>query len=707
MRDPADLEIQAAEQVALMEEGDAMAPERASGMSDDDLLALVAQEIRDSDDVTSGRIGEERERAISYYYGRPFGNEVEGHSSVVLSDVSETIDWVMPSLLRMFTGGKQIARFEPIGPEDEQGARQRSDFINYHFMRRQNGAMILHDAIKTALLEKHAFFHVFIDEQQTPTWETYTGLSDIGIAVLLAQPGVEAVEHEVRQEVFQGPDGQQAAVAAHDVTIKRPQSQRLLRVETFPPEEFVMTRGYARIDDNTPFCGRKRKLTISQLVAAGYDSELVESIPSEGDIDTDLARQERLEDEDLGTPSTFERPGASREVWITECSMLVDYDGDGFAERRSVVVGGTGEGLVLLENERATDVPFATITPYPIPHKFWGRSLADLVTELQLIRSTLLRMMLDHLYLTVNPRWEAVEGEVEIDDLLVSRTGGVVRVRQPGMVRALDRPDLGPTPFQALEYLHTERENRSGSTRYNQGLDASSLNQTATGISSIMEASQARIEMIARIFAESGLKRVFWLMARLFKRGGFQREVVRLRNQWTEVDPSTWTESADVTIEVGIGVGQARERVQNLMQIIGLQEKAAQALGPLIVTPQKVFAAVSALAEAMGFSMDEHFFRDPGEEMPPEPPPPPEMVTAQAKAQEVSMSAEEAKARLNFEMQKSMAELELRREQMLVSAKLEREKIESEERIALAKIQSDERKAEKKAEEAPSPGPVQ
>jgi hypothetical protein len=666
-------------------------PVAPTGMTEQDLVALVEQEIRSAEDVSQGPLAAERTKALNYYYARPFGNEVDGRSAIVLADVAETVDWVMPSLVRMFTGGRQVARYEPIGPEDEEGAKQRTDYINKVFMREQNGAMLLHDAFKTALVEKHGLFHVFVEELAEPSWETYQDLSDVALASLLAKPDVEPTNYSEHTEMIPTPDPQTGEMVPvpmrlHDVTIKISKQERRLRVETFPPNEFLISKRWAHLDEGLPFCGRKRKMTVSTLVASGFDRTLCEQIPADDQADSDQEREERFRDEDSGVASIMDREGPSREVWVTDCSILVDYDGDGFAERRRVLVGGTGNGLVLLANERQTEVPFASITPYPIPHKFWGRSLADIVLDLQLIRSTLTRMMLDHLYLTVNPRWEAVEGEVELDDLLTSRSGGIVRTTAPGMVKALDRPELGPTPFSMLEYLHGERENRSGSTRYNQGLDASSLNQTAHGISKIMDASQARVELIARIFAESGLKRLFWLLARLMKRGGFQRQVVKLRNQWVEIDPATWEESSDVVIEVGIGVGQAQERIANLMQILEKQQIAGQALGPLLVTPQKVYATLSALSEAMGFPMDEQFFRDPGDAEIPPPPPEPERIVAEAKAEETKGRLQLEMARLELDTMRSKAEAALKDQEIQVRVMLEREKIASEERIALANV---------------------
>jgi hypothetical protein len=379
---------------------------------------------------------------------------------------------------------------------------------------------------------------------------------------------------------------------------------------------------------------------------------------------------------------------ASREVLITECHLLIDEDGDGYSERRKINVAGEGTGMKILDDEECNHNPIVSITPVPMQHQLFGRSVADLVMDLQLIRSTLLRQMLDNLYLTNNPRVAVLEGEVELDDLLTSTPGGAVRIRTPGAVEPLNIQPLGPMAFNMLEYLEGVRENRTGVTRYQQGMDAASLNQTARGITAIMTAAQARIELIARIFAATGLKRLFKLLLRLMVETPLKERVIRLRGEWVPMDPSKWNADMDVHIQVGLGVGQATERIQSLMQLLQVQDgMASKGLGGFLVTPDNAYHAASKLADAMGFTVEGQFFTDPNGKPPPPPPPDPKMVEIQQEAEQEKARLELEKQRLEYEVDREKARAEFRERELAAQTELERQRIKSQEIIALKKVE--------------------
>jgi hypothetical protein len=340
--------------------------------------------------------------------------------------------------------------------------------------------------------------------------------------------------------------------------------------------------------------------------------------------------------------------------------------------------------LYILDDEEIMFNPFCSITPIPMPHKFYGQSLADLVTDLQVIRSTILRQMLDHLYLANNPRMAITEGMVEIDDLLTVRPGGLVRQRAPGSIEPLVTQDLPRDTFPMLQYLEQVRANRTGVIAQGNDLDAGLLsNTTAAAVASMEGAKQQKIELIARIFASTGLKQLFEKMLRLMATNDTKERQVQLSGEWVTINPASWNFEFDVEVEVGLGSGRATEQVQNLSALMGIQSQmATQGLMNYLVTPQNLYQSATRMAEAMGYNNPDLFFQNPEGVEPPQPPPDPDME------------------RLQFEMQEAQAAMQFKQQEVQLSMTKEEnlrrhraEDLASKERVALAKIESSERVA--------------
>jgi hypothetical protein len=654
-------------------------------LDEDEVKSIVSQEISNAIGGFEGSISRQRTKAMEYYRGDYFGNEVEGRSSVVLTDVRDTIEWVLPSLTRVLLGGRYIARYLPNEEEDEPMAAQATEVINQIFRQELDGFMVCHDWFKTALLEKNAFVRSYYEERIEPQWETYEGQDEFQIQQLLGREGVEPVEYSERED------------GLYDIRIIRRDVRRAIKVDGIPPEEFLIARRAIKLDDHTPFCAHRKKVTVSDLIAMGYDEDLVADLPSDDSPEFSEGRTTRRDDtEDWPDGSADRYDAASREIWLTHCFIRIDEDGDGYAEARMITVAGDS-GIHVLEDEPINHNPFSSITPVPMPYKFFGLSLADLVMDLQLIRSTLLRQMLDNLYQTNNSMKIVEDGAVTLDDLLVTRPGGIIRADHVDAVKSLETTPFSPMAMGMLEWLEGVKENRTGITKYNQGLDAESLNQTATGISKIMDAAQARIEQFARIFAESGLKDLFRKLLKLYASSPMKERTIRLRGEWITFDPSEWNTNMDVEIEVGLGIGQANDRIKQLQMILDLYGQLQGAgISELLVEPKNVHNTLTKLVEAMGFKIPEDFFTDPGQKQPsPKPDPKMEQVTMQA-----TFNAEQNKLKsreLDIKEMDARLDHEAKLEEMNMRERLEVARIESNERIASLRGAVDLKKEDKKA----------
>lgn len=661
-------------------------------LDEDEIKAILSEEIANSIGTDDSEIGAQRAENLRYYRAELFGNEQEGRSKVVLSDVRDTVEWIMPSLMRMFAGGKQVVRYEPTGPEPEKeaAAQQATAYINHVFWKDNDGFMVLYDWMKTALIEKNAFVRCSYDERVEPKVETLRELNDDELGMLMDDAQLGVLAHTEYEKEIAG-----ELIRLHDITFKRLEKVGGITIEGIPPEEFMIAERARKLDDTTPFCGIRKRMTFGDLMAMGFQAADLEDLPTDDSVEWSEAALERRPEQG-GVPAlgTTRADFASREIWVNDCVIRLDEDGDGYAELRRILCAGD-EAVEMLSDDYANRNPISSICPMPMPYKFFGDCPADLVKDLQRIRSTLVRQMLDNLYLTNNTRLEVVEAAVEIDDLLNSRPGQIVRTTAPGMVNPIVTQPFGPMAFSMLEFTESMKENRTGVTRYNQGLDASSLNQTATGIMRIMSASQAKIELIARIFAV-GMKSLFRNLLREMIEQPTKSRVVRLRGKWVTVDPSSWDADMDVNIEVGLGVGQATERLEHLTRLLELQGQLVErGFADYLVTPENFWNLAKKLCEAMGFDMPELFFQDPEGKKRPEPAPP-----VQVQVQELRNKVEQLKAqidasRVQVDGAKEQGLQEFRLAELAANTETERMRIETEKetRLQVARIQAEATKA--------------
>lgn len=658
-------------------------------LSDEDLRAIVEQEIRQSLGYIDDELSDARTQSMDYYLGKPYGNEVEGRSKVVSTDVADTVDWILPSLLEIFTSGEEVVRFEPTEPNDEEYAAQATDFVNYVLTKDNNAFLILYQWFKDALLQKNGFVKAYWDTVSRQKTETYEGLPDIAFTAVMGdvQRGdVEIVKHSMMLDEMQQP--------RHWVTLRRARKYGCVRVDPVPPEEMLVDRN-AKIGQPTRFIAHRSRQYVSDLLEMGYDADKVAAIPPYAEVERN---SERLARDTVGESdrdwNETTRNKQMQSVWITEAYIRVDYDGDGIAELRKVVVGGDN-GQVLLENEEADEDPFCVITPEIMSHRFFGRSVAELVQDLQLIKSTIWRQMLDNLYLANNPVTEVVDNQVNLDDLMTRRPGGIVRVKGAGAMREVATPFVAKESFPMLEYIDAVRENRTGVTRYNQGLDADSLNKTAHGINQIITAGQQRIRLIARVFAETGFKDVARKTLGLSVKHQSEQRMIRLRGRFVPMDPRDWQGQYDATISVGLGTGDRTSLANQLMILLSTVDAKIVELqgglnGPLL-RPENVYAKLKRMVEYMGLKSVEQYYSDPSEPQPPPPPPPPNplLIDAQAKAQKVQVDAQKAErdaAIAERELQLKFLDLQARRGDEAEKRRLEIQKAEIQREIELLKL---------------------
>jgi GrpB-like predicted nucleotidyltransferase (UPF0157 family) len=675
-------------------------------MEQNELKSILQSEIDDAIGFIESETVEQRKQALEAYLRQPYGNEVEGKSQIVTGEVAEAIDGALPSLVRIFTGSDNIVVFEPQGPRDEASAKQATDYCNWVFNRDNAGVAILHDWFKDALMQKNGIVKAYWEDKEDITKERYFDLSDDELAMLMSDETMEIVEQDTTELPIIDPMGQPVVdpmgmpvmSATHNVVVQQKKKSGKVTIENVPPEEFLISKKARTIADS-PFVAHRQMLTRSDLVAMGFNKKQVEGLQMGDALAYTPERVARYAAGEQPYQTQTDDP-SMQEIEVFECYVKTDMNGKGIAALTQVFYASNeilqdedGKEMV----EEVDYVPFHSICPIPIPHKFFGNSLADRTVDLQLIKTTITRQMLDNLYLTNNARVVAVEGQVNLDDLLTSTAGGVIRAKSQGAVQQLVVQNVANQAFPMLQYLDTVQSKRTGVSDASQGLDPAILqNVTAAAVASMQQAGAGKIELMARIFAETGVKSLFQGILHLLCKYQDKARMVRMRGEFVEFDPRTWANQYDVSINVGLGAGNRQEQMAMLSMVLAKQEQLIAQYGPAnpYVSPAQYRGTLGRMVEIAGFKDSAEFYKaiTPEQDQALSNPPPqqqqmpPEVQAIMARTQ-AEIQANQAKAQADIQLkqqqqqidmemaqQKAVLEMQMMREKEAAKLQLEREK---------------------------------
>ena len=642
-------------------------------MSEDELQGVISAEITDAISFIDDDIGGNRALATEYYYGQAFGDEEEGRSQVVSMDVRDTVQGILPSLMRIFFGPERVVEFAPQGPEDVQSAEQATDYVDFIFKRDNPGFKILHSAFKDALVRKCGIVKYWWDESVEVKAESFSMLDEQTMMFLTQDPDIEI--SAVREYPIPGMAEQNIAQGImtpppmmYDVEIKRRIKSGKVKIEALPPEEFLIDRRAKSIEEAT-FVGHRTMKTVSDLVAMGYDyDEMVEVAGNGNDFDNNQEYTSRNPFAVISTANNGDP--SSKSVLYIEGYLKVDFDGDGIAEMRRICTVGTGNKVI--RNEIVDGRQFADFCPDPEPHTFFGMCPADVVMDIQRIKSNVQRGILDSLAQSIHPRTAIVEGQANMEDVLNTEVGAVIRMRAPGMVQPFTTPFVGQAAFPMLDYLDDIKQTRTGISKAAAGLDADALQSTTkAAVSATVNAAHQHIEMIARIFAETGLRKLFTGVLKLVIENQDKERMVRLRNTFVPIDPRSWDANMDVIVNVGVGDGTIEDRINILNQVAMRQEmiiKETGANNPVVSLPQYT-NTLAKMLQLAGIKDSQNYFNQLPVDFqlppPPEPKPTPEEMLAQVQVQSIQA-----------DIQKKAAELDLERQKMIMSDDRERDRVE-------------------------------
>ena len=675
-----------------------------------ELQSLLSGQIQNALGYLGGQLSDSRTKSLEYYLGDKLGTEIDGRSQVVSTDVADTIESLLPNLLRVFTASDKVVHCEPMTAEDVPMAAQATAYLNHVFYKENDGFQLLYNFFKDALIEKNGFLKIYWDDSEKVDYETYENLSIVEKEALQdTKDEIETVEEEVfedesakekfeevlKQYEMQGVDISQVQVPdfnLYNCKIKRIKKTGRVKIESIPPEEFLIDRSAKSIED-ADFVSHKVLMTRSDLVAMGYPQDEIDELPkSDLDIYNDEQNVRLTDVDDYNISSATDT--STEKVLVYESYVKYDYDEDGIAELRKIVSAGS-DGNYILSNMPCDSVPFVTITPIPMPHRFYGRSIAELVEDVQLMKSTVMRQLLDNMYLTNNNRVAVMDGMVNMDDLLTTRPGGIVRTKQPPnqVMQPLQAQPISQQAFPLLSYLDSVREGRTGVSKEAQGLSPDTLNaKTATGVNALMQQTQMRSELIARVFAETGVKSLFKKIFELMVKYQDKEKIIMMSNQYVPVRPTEWKDRFNISIVVGLGTGSKEQQTIMLNSILERQLQAFQIQGGKempMVNLKNMYNTLTKMVENAGLKNVETYFVDPdvGKQMMPPPQPPP--LTPIEKIEFTRIDAENKRKLADLELQAQELQQKTQEMQLDFEAKIKEMALKYNTQLDTAKIKAD------------------
>ena len=652
-------------------------------MTEEEIKNLLQENIDDAFNFVESDVNADRKKAMDYYLRRPYGNEVSGKASVVTGEVAESIDGALPQLMKVFTQTTDVVEFTPQSDGDATVAENVTAYVNHIFHKDNAGAIIMHNWFFDALTQKTGIVKAYWNDDKDVNEETYKGLSQDELTELTQDDNVEILSQEMIEIPLDTVDNKAQMtnevgslhqdipepIYVYNVKIRTTENNSRVKIENVPPADFMIDRHSDNISD-ARFVAQRKMLTRAELIAMGYDQSIVDDLSEDSDIQLGNVNPVT----GFNEVDTSNADKTQELIATYECYLDIGED-DGLAKKHRIVYASN----TILSDEEIDYVPFYSLCPFPVPHAFYGQSMADRTMELQFIKSTITRQMLDNLYLTNNSRVGAVEGQVNLDDVLNSTAGGVIRMKNPNALVPLTVQSSANQSFPFLEYLDNVQAKRTGVSDMMNGLDPNVLqNVSATAVAAMTTQSQGKLELMARVFADTGVKNLMQGLLHLVCKYQDEPRAMAINGKPMNIDPREWTNLYNVNINVGLGNGRPDEKVAMLSMLMNKQEMILQQYGMTnpLVNLKQYRETLAKFINASGYKDDSQFMNEINDEQlaqlqqqdAQQDKTPPEVKAAQAIA-----DAEREKAQMKA--QTDQAAQQLKMQEMHLKTEMEQQKL--------------------------------
>jgi hypothetical protein len=576
-------------------------------MTDSEILAIITNEMSNAN-ITITSAPSLRE-PLKYYLGLPLGNEQDGRSSLVSTDVADSIEWIMPQIMKSFTQSNEVVVFDPLNEQDELQAQIESEYVYDVLMSQNNGFTLLHQFVKDALLQRNGILKVYYEEAEEVKTYNYTGLNEDQLAIILSEKNAEIIEMSPVE--IPSDDPTQPPSMSFDVKIKVADQVGKICIDPVAPEEFRVNTQHNSISlANARFTCQIVHKTLSDLREEGYKDEDIEGL-----VGSDLLRTAyrfNYQGEVTQVPSVTAGDEANRLIDVTECYLNLDIDGSGITQLMKVTVAGVETPTIILSKEPVDSVPWISTTAILMSHKFQGLSIYDRLKSIQDNKTAIIRNIMDNMYLQNNQRNVVVEGQVNLDDLLVSRPGGLIRAKRLDAISPLATPQIGDAAFNMMQYLDEVRAGRTGVSADGTASPENIGNAIGSqGVDRMMSAKEELVGLIIRVICETGVKPLCEKIRDLVTQHVDTIQDFKFRGQWVKVNPATWPTRTKSSVRVGTGTGDTRAKLAAIQQVQLLQEKIMSMPNQTLTNPNKIYATIDDFCKFSGLDSANKYFVDP------------------------------------------------------------------------------------------------
>ena len=607
---------------------------------DDELLTKRIQNyVRHGINSEEGELSDVRQTLFNYYMGAQYGNERPDRSQIVSREVFQAIEWALPGLMRIFLGAPRVVEFKPSGPNDVAQAKLETSAVNHWFYdgnTEASGFILLYMFLKDLLLNQNAYFYVRAVEEYEEDLEI----------VRDALPGhIDSYEDDPEATVDILETRDRDGIETHDLRIRRGKQVTRIVLSVMPQECVIIDREHHALGlDKSMFVAVRTRKTLSELREEGYEIEWEDLKPSDDDLwsDEEVTRYFYSDEQpdDGMSEDSMDDSDADRTVWVHECFMKVDFDGDGIAERRRVCMAG----CKILDNEEDEYMPVVAGSAIPMPHKHIGVSYAEIVEDIQRVMTDLTRQLLDNIRAQNTQRYFISEQAISSDnatlDQFLDRDSEVILVRGDPSAAAMPEQitPIVSEIVKAIEVYGQTPQVRTG-VAPQLSLDPDVLQKSTQGafVGALEHASQ-RLELLARLVAETVLVPVFQKMHYLGRTHFEKPQLLEVDGQWVPVDTRTWRKRSAMKVLVGLGYNNRQVMITLLMSLLQVQREA---IAGGLSGPKQIYNTLEKLVEEASLGHVGSYFINPNDPnwKPPVPPKDPAMVQAEANAKSLEAQA--------------------------------------------------------------------
>lgn len=574
-------------------------------LSESDILAIIANELSNANITTSSP--SMLKDPLLYYLGLPNGTEQEGRSSIVSTDIADAIEWIMPQIMKSFTQNNEVVVFDPVSEADELQASIESEYVYDVLMKQNDGFVLIHQFVKDALMQRNGMLKVYYEESVETKVYNYTGLTEDQLHIIVADKNTEIKQLTPNQYI----DEQGQPQVVYDAKLSVTNRDGRVKIDGVAPEEFRVNSQHNSIDlSNARFTAQIVNKSLSDLREEGFKQSEIEDIAS-----SDLIRSSyrfNYQNEPTLIPSTLSQDDANKLVEIGECYMKLDMDGSGIAELMKITVAGVEPPTKILSIESIDSSPWIATTAILMSHKFQGLSVYDRLKQIQDNKTAIIRNIMDNMYLQNNQRNVILEGQVNLDDLLVSRPGGLIRAKRLDAIQPLTTPQIGGAAFSMMQYLDEVKAGRIGVSADGTASPENIGDRVGSqGVERMMNAKEELIGLIIRVICETGIKPLCNKIRDIVTQHVDTIQDFQYRGQWVKVNPSEWPKRTKSSVRVGTGTGDVTAKLAAIQQIQMIQEKIMSMPGQALTNPSKIYTTLDDFCKFSGLNGASKYFIDP------------------------------------------------------------------------------------------------